>query len=241
MSLKLLFDPDDGTILGAQAVGSDGVDKRIDVIATAITGGITADELADLELAYAPPFSSAKDPVNMLGYMAENIRTGACDVVEYDELAALTEAGWTTARCSDTAGARAGRHSRLDQRPARPAPRRDSTANDGPFVVYCEAANGDTPLPRSSTNSASRPATSTAGIAHGSQLTPPFNRSPSVSSNAPYSDTPGLSNEKTANHHRTGLRLGPQQESRRPRSHDQTTWGRHDGVLPGQVSKPSWG
>lgn len=72
MSLKLLFDPGHGTILGAQAVGSDGVDKRIDVIATAITGGITADGLADLELAYAPPFSSAKDPVNMLGYMAEN-------------------------------------------------------------------------------------------------------------------------------------------------------------------------
>ena len=75
MSLKLLFDPDDGTILGAQAVGGDGVDKRIDIIATAITGGITADGLADLELAYAPPFSSAKDPVNMLGYMAENVRS----------------------------------------------------------------------------------------------------------------------------------------------------------------------
>ncbi len=95
MSLKLLFDPDDGTILGAQAVGREGVDKRIDVIATAIAGGVTADGLADLELAYAPPFSSAKDPVNMLGYMAENIRTGACDVVEYEELGALVAAGWT--------------------------------------------------------------------------------------------------------------------------------------------------
>ena len=73
MTLKLLFDPVDGTILGAQAVGGAGVDKRIDVLATAMTAGIPAPSLADLELAYAPPFSSAKDPVNMLGYMAENL------------------------------------------------------------------------------------------------------------------------------------------------------------------------
>ncbi len=86
MSLKLLFDPDDGTILGAQAVGGAGVDKRIDVLATAMAAGLPADALADLELAYAPPFSSAKDPVNMLGYMAENVLSGECDVVEPDEL-----------------------------------------------------------------------------------------------------------------------------------------------------------
>ena len=95
MSLKLLFDPENGCILGAQAVGEDGVGKRIDVIATAIAGGVKADELADLELAYAPPFSSAKDPVNMLGYMAENVLSGACDVVEYEELDQLARAGWT--------------------------------------------------------------------------------------------------------------------------------------------------
>ena len=77
MSLKLLFDPDDGTILGAQAVGGVGVDKRIDVLATAMAAGLRADALADLELAYAPPFSSAKDPVNMLGYMAENVLSGS--------------------------------------------------------------------------------------------------------------------------------------------------------------------
>jgi NADPH-dependent 2,4-dienoyl-CoA reductase/sulfur reductase-like enzyme/rhodanese-related sulfurtransferase len=137
MSLKLLFDPDDGTILGAQAVGTDGVDKRIDVIATAITGGITADGLADLELAYAPPFSSAKDPVNMLGYMAENVRTGACDVVEYDELAALTEAGWTLVdvRTSQeyAVGAIPGSvNLPLDQL------REKLDGATGPFVVYCE-------------------------------------------------------------------------------------------------------
>ena len=94
MSLKLLFDPDDGVILGAQAVGGSGVDKRIDVLATAMTAGLRADALADLELAYAPPFSSAKDPVNMLGYMAENLMSGECDVVEADELAGLVATGW---------------------------------------------------------------------------------------------------------------------------------------------------
>lgn len=94
LAMKLIFDPVDGTILGAQAVGRGGVDKRIDVIATAMAGGLTADRLADLELAYAPPFSSAKDPVNMLGYMAENVLTGDCDVVAPAELAGLAADGW---------------------------------------------------------------------------------------------------------------------------------------------------
>lgn len=67
----------DGTLLGAQAVGPDGVDKRIDVLATAIKGGLTAHDLADLDLAYAPPFGSAKDPVNMLGFVAQNVMDGS--------------------------------------------------------------------------------------------------------------------------------------------------------------------
>jgi NADPH-dependent 2,4-dienoyl-CoA reductase/sulfur reductase-like enzyme/rhodanese-related sulfurtransferase len=95
LAMKLLFDPDDGRILGAQVVGRDGVDKRIDVLATAMAAGCTADGLADLELAYAPQFSSAKDPVNMLGYMAENVRSGDCDVVPPGEVAELAAAGWT--------------------------------------------------------------------------------------------------------------------------------------------------
>ena len=94
MAAKLIFDPDDGTILGAQIVGRHGVDKRIDVIATAMAGGLTADRLADLELAYAPPFSSAKDPVNLLGYMAENVLSGDCDVVDPRELDGLVAQGW---------------------------------------------------------------------------------------------------------------------------------------------------
>lgn len=86
ISLKLLFDPETGEILGAQGVGGTGTDKRIDVLATAITGGIRADQLADLELAYAPPYGSAKDPVNQLGYVADNIMTGSTRTIGWDEV-----------------------------------------------------------------------------------------------------------------------------------------------------------
>ncbi len=86
MALKLLVDRSTGAIYGAQGVGTEGVDKRIDVLATAIRAGITAPELADLELAYAPPFGSAKDPVNMLGYIAENLLSGLEENVQWYEL-----------------------------------------------------------------------------------------------------------------------------------------------------------
>lgn len=79
MTIKLLFDPN-GVVLGAQAVGSDGVDKRIDNIATVIRFRGTVNDLTELELSYAPPYSSAKDPVNFAGYSAENILTGRMDV-----------------------------------------------------------------------------------------------------------------------------------------------------------------
>lgn len=94
IALKLIFDPKTGEILGGQGVGVDGVDKRIDVIATAIRGGITAPELADLELAYAPPFGSAKDPVNMLGYIAENMMSGLLKTAQWNETQKLREAGY---------------------------------------------------------------------------------------------------------------------------------------------------
>ena len=119
MSLKLLFDPDDGIILGAQAVGNAGVDKRIDVLATAMAGGVRADELANLELAYAPPFSSAKDPVNMLGYMAENILSGECDVVAPDELEGVLASGWRLIDVRTSAEHAAGVHPRQRQSSAR--------------------------------------------------------------------------------------------------------------------------
>jgi rhodanese-related sulfurtransferase len=94
MTLKLIFDPITGEILGAQGVGVDGVDKRIDVIATAIRGGITAPELADLELAYAPPFGSAKDPVNMLGYIAENMISGLLKTAQWNEIETFASQGY---------------------------------------------------------------------------------------------------------------------------------------------------
>ena len=76
MHLKLLFAPADGRLLGAQAVGDDGVDKRIDVLAVAIRAGMTVYDLEDLELAYAPPYGSAKDPVNMAGFVGANVLRG---------------------------------------------------------------------------------------------------------------------------------------------------------------------
>jgi NADPH-dependent 2,4-dienoyl-CoA reductase/sulfur reductase-like enzyme/peroxiredoxin family protein/rhodanese-related sulfurtransferase/TusA-related sulfurtransferase len=76
MHLKLLFAPDTGRILGAQAAGFDGVDKRLDVLATALRAGLTVWDLEELELAYAPPFGSAKDPVNMAGFVASNVLLG---------------------------------------------------------------------------------------------------------------------------------------------------------------------
>ena len=76
MTMKVVFEKETYRLLGAQIVGSEGVDKRIDVLATAIRAGLNATELKDLDLAYAPPYSSAKDPVNMAGFMADNIQQG---------------------------------------------------------------------------------------------------------------------------------------------------------------------
>lgn len=87
MTLKLLFAPD-GMIYGGQIVGAKGVDKRIDTIAMAMRNGLTAPELGELELAYAPPYSSAKDPVNFAGFVAENILSGLSDVVYPDTIPA---------------------------------------------------------------------------------------------------------------------------------------------------------
>jgi NADPH-dependent 2,4-dienoyl-CoA reductase/sulfur reductase-like enzyme/rhodanese-related sulfurtransferase len=93
MSLKLIVNAATDEILGAQGVGGDGVDKRIDVISTAMAGGLTASDLADLELAYAPQFSSAKDPVNMLGYVDLNAVEGLTRSVQWHELDEALAAG----------------------------------------------------------------------------------------------------------------------------------------------------
>jgi len=89
MTLKVIFEKETYKILGAQAVGYDGVEKRIDVIATAIFAGLTADNLKDLELSYAPPYSSAKDPVNMAGFIIENMKNGIVKQFYYNDIPSL--------------------------------------------------------------------------------------------------------------------------------------------------------
>ncbi|MFV0452413.1 MAG: FAD-dependent oxidoreductase [Propioniciclava sp.] len=137
MSLKVLVDPATDAILGAQGVGRGGVDKRIDVLATAITGGITASALADLELAYAPQFGSAKDPINMLGYVADNLRTQTTMSIQWHELASAMANGAVLVDVRSEGEHRAGAipgsllipvdelRDRLDEIP------------EGPVVVHC--------------------------------------------------------------------------------------------------------
>ena len=96
MTMKVVFEKDTWKLLGAQIVGTEGVDKRLDVLATAMHAGMKANMLKDLDLAYAPPFSSAKDPVNMAGFMIENIRNGFVKQYHWDEIAGLPRDGSVT-------------------------------------------------------------------------------------------------------------------------------------------------
>ena len=90
MSIKTLYDPQTGSILGAQIVGREGVDKRLDVFATAIRARMKAADLAQLELSYAPPYNSAKDPVNIAGFVIENIRSGRMNIFHWYDVKAFT-------------------------------------------------------------------------------------------------------------------------------------------------------
>lgn len=146
MALKLLVDPETDLVLGAQGVGRDGVDKRIDVIATAIAGGITASDLADLELSYAPAYGSAKDPVNMLGYVADNLRAGHTRTVQWHELDALAEDDGATVVDVRTPNEHArGTVRTADGRPAVNVPLDELRARaaaeiptEAPVVVHCQ-------------------------------------------------------------------------------------------------------
>jgi NADPH-dependent 2,4-dienoyl-CoA reductase/sulfur reductase-like enzyme/rhodanese-related sulfurtransferase len=91
LHLKLIFDPCDGRVLGAQAVGYEGVEKRIDVIAVAIRAGMTVEDLSELELSYAPPYGSAKDPVNFAGYVANNVVIGDTRICHTEDILELDE------------------------------------------------------------------------------------------------------------------------------------------------------
>ncbi|TAN37574.1 MAG: pyridine nucleotide-disulfide oxidoreductase [Verrucomicrobia bacterium] len=93
MHIKLLFAPDTGKLLGAQVVGADSVDKRLDVFATALRAGLTVQDLQALELAYAPPFGAAKDPVNMAGFVASNLLSGDLQLWYAEDYPVRTDAG----------------------------------------------------------------------------------------------------------------------------------------------------
>jgi NADPH-dependent 2,4-dienoyl-CoA reductase/sulfur reductase-like enzyme/rhodanese-related sulfurtransferase len=139
MTLKLLFDPDGGRILGAQAVGGDGVDKRIDVLAVAIQAGMTVFDLEEVELAYAPQFGSAKDPVNMAGFVAAGLLRGEHPQIDVDAL--IEPSGEPTPLVLDvrTQGeydqghVPAARHIPVDELRQRLA----ELPKDRPIVAYC--------------------------------------------------------------------------------------------------------
>ena len=138
ITLKLIYSPE-GKILGAQAVGADGVDKRIDVIATAIHAGMSVDDLADLELAYAPPFSSAKDPINIAGYVANNVLRGEQRVISWDELQALQPGSVQlidvrTSEEFELGTIPGARHIDLNQL----RERLSEVARDKPVVLFCQ-------------------------------------------------------------------------------------------------------
>ncbi|MDO4850899.1 MAG: FAD-dependent oxidoreductase [Actinomycetota bacterium] len=110
ITMKVLFEPATGRIIGAQALGKEEVAKQVDVFATAITAGMTAADLEDLDLAYAPPFSSAKSPVNMAGFIIENLRAGRVKQFHWDDVAGLPRDGSITLLDTRTEGEYARGH-----------------------------------------------------------------------------------------------------------------------------------
>ncbi len=140
IAMKILFSPDTGRLLGAQALGREGVDKRIDVLATALKARLSVHELADLELAYAPPFGSAKDPVNLAGMAAQNVLAGDVHLAQWHEIAALDleQTGLLDVRTPEERqkGFIPGSiHIPLDQLRAR----LDEPSRDKTWIVYCQS------------------------------------------------------------------------------------------------------
>ena len=140
IAMKILFAPDTGKLLGAQAVGHEGVDKRIDVFATALKGGMTVHDLAELELAYAPPFGSAKDPVNLAGMAAQNVLAGDVQLAQWNEIASLDPQQTAPARRSPPRRTRERFHPRLDSHSAgRSSCPHERTAASREIIVYCQS------------------------------------------------------------------------------------------------------
>jgi rhodanese-related sulfurtransferase len=138
MALKLLVNPSDDSILGAQIVGGAGVDKRIDVIATAMAGGLTASSLADLELAYAPQYGSAKDAVNMAGYVADNLASGLTRSVQWHELESVLDHGATLVDVRTAGEFAAGSISGAINMPLDDLRLRHAELEGRPLVVHCQ-------------------------------------------------------------------------------------------------------
>jgi NADPH-dependent 2,4-dienoyl-CoA reductase/sulfur reductase-like enzyme/rhodanese-related sulfurtransferase len=138
MSMKLLIDADTDAILGAQIVGGSGVDKRIDVIATAMAGGLTASALTRLELAYAPQYGSAKDPINQLGYVAENVASGATRTLQWHELAAAQDSGAVLVDVRTAGEFDAGSLPGAVNIPLDELRERLDELPDAPLVVHCQ-------------------------------------------------------------------------------------------------------
>ena len=129
--LKLLWDPETGRVLGAQVTGFLGVDKRLDVMATAIMGGLTIDDLAQLELAYAPPFGSAKDIVNLAGFTACNARDGLVTPIDSIPNDPLVQVVDTRPAALVQAHPLTGEFGEYPARGTAPAPRRAGPPSSG--------------------------------------------------------------------------------------------------------------
>ncbi len=137
LTLKLLFSPENGAILGAQAVGADGIDKRIDVLAVAQRAGLTVYDLQDLELCYAPPYGSAKDPVNYAGFVAANLLKGDLKQVYAEQLAEEKDHVLLDVRTGEefqTGSLPGARHIPLDELRGR----LDELPKDRKIVVFCK-------------------------------------------------------------------------------------------------------
>lgn len=133
--LKLLYRKEDGRVLGAQAVGEEGVERRIDVIATAMRLGATVDDLADLELCYAPQYGAAKDPVNLAGMVATNQRNGDAPALPWS---AADDAGFTVLDVREPGEWAAGHHQRAIHIPLHLVrDRLDEIPRGQPLAVYC--------------------------------------------------------------------------------------------------------
>lgn len=138
MAMKLLIDPETDLILGAQLVGGAGVDKRLDVLAVAMTAGITASALSQLELAYAPQYGSAKDAINMAGYVAENLATGSDRTIQWHEVDAARAAGAVVVDVRTAEENEAGSIPGSVLLPLDELRERHHELPDAPLIVHCK-------------------------------------------------------------------------------------------------------